>query len=126
MTPPDVATGWPAAAARRKARMSLLLLSFHRVLEERIRQQGEAFAEANPEVEVRYAGYSGRPHVAELLVERYPRPSRGHPNELRRVRPPRRPAGFGEGRRPPTNHYHPDEAGHTRTPPLVAVPSKTA
>ena len=116
MTPPDVATGLDRCrrlGAKRVVVFSYFL--FTGVLEERIRQQGEAFAEANPEVEVRYAGYFGPdPHVAELLVERYSEAIEGDIRMncdvcVHRVALP----GFEEKvGAPATPHYHPDEAGH--------------
>src|SRR5215208_5715504 len=85
------------------------------LLEERIREQSSAFAEANPGVEVRYAGYFGPdPRLADLVVERYTEALRGDIRMncdvcVHRVALP----GFEEKvGAPATPHYHPDEPGH--------------
>ncbi len=116
MTPPDVVEGLDRClrlGARRVVVFSYFL--FTGVLEERIRRQGEAFAETNPEVEVRYAGYFGPdPRVADLLVERYTEAVEGDIRMncdvcVHRVALP----GFEEKvGAPATPHYHPDEPGH--------------
>ena len=116
MTPPDVADGLDRCrklGAKRVAVFSYFL--FTGVLEERIRRQSEAFARANPEVEVRYAGYFGpHPRVADLLVERYTEAVDGDIRMncdvcVHRVALP----GFEEKvGAPATPHYHPDEPGH--------------
>jgi sirohydrochlorin cobaltochelatase len=88
---------------------------FTGVLEQRIRGQGEAFALANPGVEVRYAGYFGPDElVADLVVERYTEAVEGDIRMncdvcVHRVALP----GFEEKvGAPATPHYHPDEPGH--------------
>jgi len=116
MTPPDVAEGLDRClrlGARRIVVFSYFL--FTGVLEERIRQQSEAFSESNPEVEVRYAGYFGPDRrVADLLVERYTEAVEGDIRMncdvcVHRVALP----GFEEKvGAPATPHYHPDEHGH--------------
>jgi sirohydrochlorin cobaltochelatase len=88
---------------------------FTGVLEERIREQSEAFAAEHPEVEVRYAGYFGPDaRVADLVFERY---RESYSGDIRmncdvcvhRVALP----GFEEKvGAPATPHYHPDEPGH--------------
>ena len=116
MTPPDVEDGLHRClrlGARRIVVFSYFL--FTGVLEERIRQQSETFARANPHVEVRYAGYFG-PHqrVADLLVERYTEAVEGDIRMncdvcVHRVALP----GFEEKvGAPATPHFHPDEQGH--------------
>jgi sirohydrochlorin cobaltochelatase len=115
MTPPDVAT--VLDRCRRLGAERVVVFSyflFTGVLEERIRRQGEAFAEANPEVEVRYAGYFGPdPRVADLLVERYTEAIEGDIRMncdvcVHRVALP----GFEDKvGAPATPHYHPDEPG---------------
>ncbi len=116
MTPPAVADGLERCkrlGAKRVVVFSYFL--FTGVLEERIREQSEAFAADNPDVEVRYAGYFG-PHerVADLLVERYTEAVRGDIRMncdvcVHRVALP----GFEEKvGAPATPHYHPDETGH--------------
>ena len=79
MTPPDVANGLDRClklGAKRIVVFSYFL--FTGVLEERIRGQSRAFAEANPGVEVHYAGYFGPdPRLADLVVERYTEALRG-------------------------------------------------
>jgi sirohydrochlorin cobaltochelatase len=89
---------------------------FTGVLEERIREQSEAFAAEHPEVEVRYAGYFGPDaRVADLVFERY---RESYSGDIRmncdvcvhRVALP----GFEEKvGAPATPHYHPDEPGHS-------------
>ena len=116
MTPPDVATALDRCrklGAKRIVVFSYFL--FTGVLEERIRQQSEAFASANPDVEVRYAGYFGpNERVADLLVERYTEAIEGDIRMncdvcVHRVALP----GFEEKvGATATPHYHPDEHGH--------------
>jgi sirohydrochlorin cobaltochelatase len=116
MTPPDVATALDRCrrlGAKRVVVFSYFL--FTGILEERIRQQSNAFAESNPEVEVRYAGYFGPDRrVADLLVERYTEAIEGDIRMncdvcIHRVALP----GFEEKvGAPATPHYHPDEPGH--------------
>lgn len=116
LAPPNV----PAAldrlrklGARRVVVFSYFL--FTGVLEERIKQQSFEFAENNPEVEIKYAGYFG-PHVvvAELVLERYREAQEGDIRMncdicVHRVALP----GFEEKvGAPATPHYHPDEPGH--------------
>jgi sirohydrochlorin cobaltochelatase len=118
MAPPDVADGLDRCrrlGARRIVVFSYFL--FTGVLEDRIRRQSEAFAGANPDVEVRYAGYFGPdPRVADLLVERYTEAVDGDIRMncdvcVHRVALP----GFEEKMgAPATPHYHPDEPGHHR------------
>ncbi len=116
MTPPGVAAGLDRCrklGAKRVVVFSYFL--FTGVLEERIRRQGEAFGEANPEVEVRYAGYFGpHPRVADLLVERYTEAIEGDIRMncdvcVHRVALPGFEQKVGA---PATPHYHPDEPGH--------------
>jgi sirohydrochlorin cobaltochelatase len=99
--------------ARRVAIFSYFL--FTGVLEERIREQGEAFASANPGVEVSYAGYFGpHPTVASLVLERYREALAGDIRMncdvcVHRVALP----GFEEKvGAPATPHHHPDEPDH--------------
>jgi sirohydrochlorin cobaltochelatase len=116
MTPPDVADGLDRCrrlGAKRVVVFSYFL--FTGVLEERIRGQSEAFAAANPGVEVRYAGYFGPDErVADLVVERYIEAVEGDIRMncdvcVHRVALP----GFEEKvGAPATPHYHPDELGH--------------
>src|SRR5215218_8400370 len=116
MTPPDVAEG--LERCRRLGAKCIVVFSyflFTGVLEERIRQQGGAFAEANHHVEVRYAGYFGAdPRVADLVVERYTEAMEGDIRMncdvcVHRVALP----GFEEKvGAVATPHYHPDEQGH--------------
>jgi sirohydrochlorin cobaltochelatase len=116
MTPPDVANGLDRClklGAKRVVVFSYFL--FTGVLEDRIRGQGRAFAEANPGVEVLYAGYFGPdPSLADLVVERYTEALRGDIRMncdvcVHRVALP----GFEEKvGAPATPHYHPDEPGH--------------
>lgn len=116
MTPPTVTAGLDRC--RRLGAKRIVVFSyflFTGVLEERIREQAEAFAAENPEVEVRYAGYFG-PHerVAELLISRYEEAVQGDIRMncdvcVHRVALP----GFEEKvGAPATPHYHPDEDGH--------------
>ena len=100
--------------ARRVVVFSYFL--FTGVLEERIREQGEEFASANPGVEVRYAGYFGpHPTVASLVLERYREAIAGDIRMncdvcVHRVALP----GFEEKvGAPATPHFHPDEPGHS-------------
>jgi sirohydrochlorin cobaltochelatase len=88
---------------------------FTGVLEERIREQSRNFAEDNPEMEVRYAGYFGPDaRVAALVMERYRETFEGDIRMncdvcVHRVALP----GFEEKvGAPATPHYHPDEHGH--------------
>jgi sirohydrochlorin cobaltochelatase len=116
MTPPDVAEGLDRClrlGAERVVVFSYFL--FTGVLEERIREQSETFAEANPGLEVRYAGYFGPvERIADLVVERYKEALRGDIRMncdvcVHRVALP----GFeGKVGAPATPHYHPDEPGH--------------
>jgi sirohydrochlorin cobaltochelatase len=99
--------------ARRVAVFSYFL--FTGVLEERIREQSWNFAEDNPEMEVRYAGYFGPDaRVAALVMERYRESFEGDIRMncdvcVHRVALP----GFEEKvGAPATPHYHPDEHGH--------------
>ena len=99
--------------ARRVAVFSYFL--FIGVLEERIREQSRNFAEDNPEMEVRYAGYFGPDaRVAALVMERYRESFEGDIRMncdvcVHRVALP----GFEEKvGAPATPHYHPDEHGH--------------
>jgi len=118
MTPPDVTNGLNRClklGAKRVVVFSYFL--FTGVLEERIRGQSRAFAEANPGVEVRYAGYFGPdPRLADLVVERYTEAVRGDIRMncdvcVHRVALP----GFEEKvGAPATPHYHPDESGHNQ------------
>jgi len=116
MTPPDVAEGLDRCrklGAKRIVVFSYFL--FTGVLEERIRQQSEAFAEASTEVEVRYAGYFGPdPRVADLLVERYTEAVEGDIRMncdvcVHRVAMPGFEKKVGAVATP---HYHPDEHEH--------------
>jgi sirohydrochlorin cobaltochelatase len=116
MAPPDVATGLERCrrlGAKRVVVFSYFL--FTGVLEERIREQSEAFAAAHPGIEVRYAGYFGPDErVADLVVERYTEAVEGDIRMncdvcVHRVALP----GFEEKvGAPATPHYHPDEPGH--------------
>ena len=116
MTPPGVAEGLDRClrlGAKRVVVFSYFL--FTGVLEERIRRKSEAFAESNPGVEVRYAGYFGpNLRVADLLVERYAEALEGDIRMncdvcVHRVILP----GFEEKVGAPAKpHYHPDEHGH--------------
>jgi sirohydrochlorin cobaltochelatase len=116
MTPPNVADGLERCrrlGAKRVVVFSYFL--FTGVLEERIREQSEAFAAENPGVEVRYAGYFGPDaRVADLLMERYAEAVEGDIRMncdvcVHRVALP----GFEEKvGAPATPHYHPDEDGH--------------
>ena len=98
---------------RRVAVFSYFL--FTGVLEERIREQSRNFAEDNPEMEVRYAGYFGPDaRVAALVMERYRESFEGDIRMncdvcVHRVALP----GFEEKvGAPATPHYHPDEHSH--------------
>ena len=116
MTPPDVREGLDRLrrlGAERVVVFSYFL--FTGVLEERIREQSEAFAVAHPDLEVRYAGYFGPDaKVADLLTERYAEAVGGDIRMncdvcVHRVALP----GFEEKvGAPATPHYHPDESGH--------------
>ena len=116
MTPPGVEEGLDRLrrlGAKRVVVFSYFL--FTGVLEDRIRDQAEAFAAENPDVEVRYAGYFGPDErVADLLVERYAEAVEGDIRMncdvcVHRVALP----GFEEKvGAPATPHYHPDEPGH--------------
>lgn len=116
MTPPSVADGLDRC--RRLGAKRVIVFSyflFTGVLEERIREQSEAFAAANPDVEVRYAGYFGPDErVADLLMERYAEAVEGDIRMncdvcVHRVALP----GFEEKvGAPATPHYHPDEDGN--------------
>jgi len=117
MTPPDVAEGLDRCLRFGVKRVILFsYFLFTGVLEERIRGQGEAFAEANPGIEVRYAGYFGPDkRVADLVVERYTEAVGGDIRMncdvcVHRVALP----GFEEKvGAPATPHYHPDDQhGH--------------
>jgi sirohydrochlorin cobaltochelatase len=115
MTQPDVAEGLDRClklGARHVVVFSYFL--FTGVLEQRIRGQGEAFALANPGVELRYAGYFGPDElVADLVVERYTEAVEGDIRMncdvcVHRVALP----GFEEKvGAPAMPHYHPDEPG---------------
>ena len=115
MTPPDVAEGLDRClrlGAQRIVIFSYFL--FTGVLEERIRLQIRAFADANPGLEVRYAGYFGPDaRIADLVIERYTEALRGDIRMncdvcVHRVALP----GFEEKvGAPATPHYHPDEPG---------------
>jgi sirohydrochlorin cobaltochelatase len=116
MTPPAVADG--LERCRRLGAKRIVVFSyflFTGVLEERIREQTEAFAGENADVDIRYAGYFG-PHerVADLLIERYEEAVAGDIRMncdvcVHRVALP----GFEEKvGAPATPHYHPDEDGH--------------
>jgi sirohydrochlorin cobaltochelatase len=115
MTPPGVGEGLERCrrlGARRVVVFSYFL--FTGVLEERIREQSEAFS-AERGVEVRYAGYFGPDQrVADLLIERYREAIEGDIRMncdvcIHRVALP----GFEEKvGAPATPHYHPDEPGH--------------
>ena len=116
MTPPDVGSALDRCrklGAKRIVVFSYFL--FTGILEERIRQQSEAFAEAAPDVEVRYAGYFGPDQrVADLLVERYAEAVGGDIRMncdvcIHRVALPGFEDKVGATATP---HYHPDEPGH--------------
>jgi sirohydrochlorin cobaltochelatase len=99
--------------ARRVVVFSYFL--FTGVLEERIREQSDAFAAGHPEVEVRYAGYFGPDaRVVELVFERFREAQSGDIRMncdvcVHRVALP----GFEEKvGAPAAPHYHPDEPGH--------------
>jgi sirohydrochlorin cobaltochelatase len=79
MTPPNVAAGLDRCrrlGARRVVVFSYFL--FTGVLEERIREQSEAFVAEHPDSRGALRGVL-RPdeRIADLLMERYARPSRG-------------------------------------------------
>ncbi len=115
MTPPSVAAGLDRCrrlGAKRVVVFSYFL--FTGVLEERIREQSEAFAAENPGVKVRYAGYFGpSERIADLLMERYAEAVEGDIRMncdvcVHRVALP----GFEEKVGAPAKpHYHPDEHG---------------
>ena len=116
MTQPDVAEGLDRCiklGAKHVVVFSYFL--FTGVLEQRIRGQGEAFALANPGVELRYAGYFGPDElVADLVVERYTEAVEGDIRMncdvcVHRVALPGFEQKVGA---PATPHYHPDEPGH--------------
>ena len=116
MTPPNVDTGLDRC--RRLGARHVVVFSyflFTGVLEERIREQSEAFRAENPDLEVHYAGYFGPDErVADLLMERYAEAVEGDIRMncdvcVHRVALP----GFEEKvGAPATPHYHPDEHGH--------------
>ena len=116
MTPPNVAAGLDRC--RRLGASRVVVFSyflFTGVLEERIREQGEAFAVEHPDLEVRYAGYFGPDErIADLLMERYTEAVEGDIRMncdvcVHRVALP----GFEEKvGAPATPHYHPDEHSH--------------
>ncbi len=116
LTPPGVAEALERCKTlgyRRVAVFSYFL--FTGVLEERIRGQSRAFARANPDVDVRYAGYFGPDaRVADLVLARYRESFEGDIRMncdvcVHRVALP----GFEEKvGAPATPHYHPDEPGH--------------
>jgi len=116
MTLPDVAEG--LARCRRLGAKRIVVFSyflFTGVLEERIRGQSDAFARADPGVEVRYAGYFGpAARIADLVIERYTEAVEGDIRMncdvcVHRVALP----GFEEKvGAPATPHHHPDEPGH--------------
>jgi sirohydrochlorin cobaltochelatase len=116
MTPPDVATALDRCrklGAKRIVVFSYFL--FTGVLEERIRQQAEEFANANRDVNVCYAGYFGPDRrVADLLVERYTEALGGDIRMncdvcVHRVALPGFEEKVGAIASP---HFHPDEPGH--------------
>jgi sirohydrochlorin cobaltochelatase len=117
LAPPSVSEAMERCqklGARRVAVFSYFL--FTGVLEERIREQSEAFAAGHPGVEVRYADYFGPDaRVAELVFERYRESFEGDIRMncdvcVHRVALP----GFEEKvGAPATPHYHPDEPGHS-------------
>jgi sirohydrochlorin cobaltochelatase len=110
---PDALERCKRFGLRRIAVFSYFL--FTGVLEERIREQSQGFAQDNPELEVRYAGYFGPDtRVADLVMERYRESFEGDIRMncdvcVHRVALP----GFEEKvGAPATPHYHPDEPGH--------------
>jgi sirohydrochlorin cobaltochelatase len=116
MTPPGVPAG--LERCRRLGAKRIVVFSyflFTGVLEDRIREQSQAFAAEHPEVEVHYAGYFGpAPTVADLLVERYREAVAGDIRMncdvcVHRVALPGFETQVGK---PATPHYHPDEPGH--------------
>jgi sirohydrochlorin cobaltochelatase len=116
MTPPGVGEGLDRLRRLGAARVVVFsYFLFTGVLEDRIREQAEAFAAGHPDVEVRYAGYFGPDErVADLLTERYAEAVEGDIRMncdvcVHRVALP----GFEEKvGAPATPHYHPDEPGH--------------
>ena len=116
MTPPDVKAGLDRCHRLGPSRIVIFsYFLFTGVLEERIRSQSEAFAAAQPGLEVRYAGYFGvDPHVADLVVERYTEALDGDIRMncdvcVHRVALPGYEEKVGAAATP---HYHPDEPGH--------------
>lgn len=116
MTPPTVADGLERCrklGARRIVVFSYFL--FTGVLEERIREQMEAFAVENADLDIRYAGYFGaHEKISDLLIERYAEATEGDIRMncdvcVHRVALPGFEEKVGE---PATPHYHPDEDGH--------------
>ena len=110
---PDALERLQMLGVRRVAVFSYFL--FAGVLEERIREQSEAFATANPGVEVRYAGYFGPSReIADLVLSRHREAVAGDIRMncdvcVHRVALP----GFEEKvGAPATPHYHPDEPDH--------------
>ena len=116
MTPPGVGEGLDRLRRLGAARVVVFsYFLFTGVLEDRIKEQAEAFAAGHPDVEVRYAGYFGPNElVADLLMERYAEAVEGDIRMncdvcVHRVALP----GFEEKvGAPATPHYHPDEPGH--------------
>jgi sirohydrochlorin cobaltochelatase len=115
MTPPGVEEGLDrlrTLGATRVVVFSYFL--FTGVLEDRIREQAEAFAAGHPDVEVRYTGYFGPDgRVADLLMERYAEAVEGDIRMncdvcVHRVALPGFEVKVGA---PATPHYHPDEQG---------------
>jgi sirohydrochlorin cobaltochelatase len=116
LAPPSVAEALERCkklGARRVVVFAYFL--FTGVLEERIRDQSEGFAQENPGIEVRHAGYFGPDaRVADLVLERYREACTGDIRMncdvcVHRVALP----GFEEKvGAPATPHYHPDEPGH--------------
>jgi len=110
---PDALERLRKLGARRIVVFSYFL--FTGVLEGRIREQGEAFAAANPEVEVRYAGYFGpSEEVADLVLSRHREAIEGDIRMncdvcVHRVALPGFEEKVGAAATP---HYHPDEPGH--------------
>lgn len=116
MTPPTVADGLERCrklGAKRIVVFSYFL--FTGVLEERIREQMEAFAVENADLDIRYAGYFGaHEKISDLLIERYAEATEGDIRMncdvcVHRVALPGFEGKVGE---PATPHYHPDEDGH--------------
>jgi sirohydrochlorin cobaltochelatase len=110
---PDALDRLRKLGARRIVVFSYFL--FTGVLEERIREQGEAFVAANPDVEVRYAGYFGPSEgVADLVLSRHLEAIEGDIRMncdvcVHRVALPGFEEKVGAAATP---HYHPDEPGH--------------